>query len=122
MAANILVVEDDRLNRQLISKVLRREGYQVVEACDGARIGNTSDAAVRPCDYGFYDAKVERTQARRAASRFSATPSHNLYHRYLSIISGEKILDEVAEVLPKPFEIDVLRSTVQRLLRDSASC
>ena len=36
MAANVLVVEDDRLNRNLICKVLRNEGHQVVEACDGA--------------------------------------------------------------------------------------
>ena len=36
MAANILVVDDDPLNRDLICKVLRQEGYKVVEACDGA--------------------------------------------------------------------------------------
>jgi CheY-like chemotaxis protein len=36
MAANVLVVEDDRLNRNLICKVLRNEGHQVVEASDGA--------------------------------------------------------------------------------------
>jgi CheY-like chemotaxis protein len=36
MAANILVVEDDLLNRDLICKVLRKEGHRVVEACDGA--------------------------------------------------------------------------------------
>ena len=35
MAANILVVEDDLLNRNLICKVLRQEGHRVVEACDG---------------------------------------------------------------------------------------
>ena len=58
MAANILVVEDDLLNRNLICKVLRKEGHQVVEACDST--GNTSGAAVRSCDYGFYDAKAER--------------------------------------------------------------
>ena len=34
MAANVLVVEDDRLNRNLICKVLRND--QVFEACDGA--------------------------------------------------------------------------------------
>jgi FixJ family two-component response regulator len=39
---------------------------------------------------------------------------------YLSTISGQTILDEVAEVLPKPFELSVLRSTVQRLLINSA--
>jgi CheY-like chemotaxis protein len=35
MAANILVVEDDSLNRDLICKVLRQEGHGVVEACFG---------------------------------------------------------------------------------------
>jgi len=36
MATNVLVVEDDRLNRNLICKVLRIEGHQIVEASDGA--------------------------------------------------------------------------------------
>ena len=36
MATHILVVEDDRLNRNLLCKVLRDEGHQIVEACDGA--------------------------------------------------------------------------------------
>ena len=35
---------------------------------------------------------------------------------FLSVISGKTILDDVAEVLAKPFELDVLRSTVHRLL------
>jgi response regulator RpfG family c-di-GMP phosphodiesterase len=35
-AANILVVDDDPLNPDLICKVLRREGYKVVEARDEA--------------------------------------------------------------------------------------
>jgi len=35
---------------------------------------------------------------------------------YLSAISDRTIVDEAAEFLPKPFELDVLRSTVQRLL------
>jgi CheY-like chemotaxis protein len=36
MAANLLVVDDDPFNRDLICKVLRQEGYKVVDACDGA--------------------------------------------------------------------------------------
>ena len=36
---------------------------------------------------------------------------------YLAATSGKAILDNVAEVIPKPFELDVLRSTVQRLLK-----
>jgi two-component system, cell cycle sensor histidine kinase and response regulator CckA len=41
---------------------------------------------------------------------------------YLSVISGRTILDDVAEILPKPFELSVLRSTVQRLLINSVAC
>jgi CheY-like chemotaxis protein len=36
MGANILVVDDDLPNRELIAKVLRMDGHQVVEAGDGA--------------------------------------------------------------------------------------
>jgi CheY-like chemotaxis protein len=35
---------------------------------------------------------------------------------YLSAISDKKIVDEVAEILAKPFEPSVLRSSVRRLL------
>src|SRR5712692_1473370 len=34
--ASILVAEDDDLTRELLVKVLRRNGYEVVEAVDGA--------------------------------------------------------------------------------------
>ncbi len=40
---------------------------------------------------------------------------------YLSIISDKKVLKNVAEILPKPFEVDSIRSTVQRLLLNSAT-
>ena len=36
MTATILVVEDDRLIRDLVSKALHRDGHQVLEAHDGA--------------------------------------------------------------------------------------
>ena len=61
MAQNILVVEDDRLNRELFSKVLRQEGYQVLEACDGdIALKILQGIAMRSCDHGFFDAHVER--------------------------------------------------------------
>jgi CheY-like chemotaxis protein len=39
---------------------------------------------------------------------------------YLSAISGKAILDNVAEVIPKPFEPGVLRSAVQRVLESKS--
>jgi PleD family two-component response regulator len=80
--SKILVVEDDPRGRYLICEVLRREGYQVEEACDGA-------------------------EALEVVG-------------YLSAVTGKTLLQDIAEVLPKPFEFDALRSAVQRLLVSSA--
>jgi CheY-like chemotaxis protein len=123
MAANILVVEDDPLNRYLISKVLRYEGYQIVEASDGAE---ALELLCAQCfDLVITDFVMPRLNGRKFIEQL-----HFLHPRipiifitaYRSVISGKAILDDVAEVLPKPFELNVLRSTVQRLLRDSALC
>jgi two-component system, cell cycle response regulator len=40
---------------------------------------------------------------------------------YLSERSGKIIMEQVAEILPKPFEFDGLRSAVQRVLPPSAT-
>jgi len=117
MAANILVVEDDLLNRNLICKVLRKEGHQVVEACDGAIA--LEILQVLPFDLVITDFMMPKLNGIKFVEHL-----HSLQPRmpiifmtgFLSVISGKAILDDVAEVLAKPFELDVLRSTVHRLL------
>jgi CheY-like chemotaxis protein len=117
MAANILVVEDDLLNRNLICKVLRKEGYQVVEACDGAIA--LEILQVLPFDLVITDFMMPKLNGIKFVEHL-----HSLQPRipiifitgFLSVLSGKTILDDVAEVLAKPFELDVLRSTVHRLL------
>jgi CheY-like chemotaxis protein len=117
MAANILVVEDDRLNRELFSKVLRQEGYQVIEACDG-------DIALKilqalPCDLVITDFLMPRVNGIEFVEQLrSLQPQMPIIFitGYLSAISDKKIVDEVAEILAKPFELNVLRSSVHRLL------
>jgi CheY-like chemotaxis protein len=123
MAANILVVDDDRLNRELISKVLRQEGHRVVEACDGA-VALEIFRMLR-FDLVITDFVMPKLNGIKFVEQLhSVQPQIPIIFitGYLSVISGKSILDEVAEVLPKPFELDVLRSTVQHLLRDSAPC
>jgi CheY-like chemotaxis protein len=117
MAANILVVEDDLLNRDLICKVLRKEGYKVVEACDGAIA--LEILQVLPFDLVITDFMMPKLNGIEFVEHL-----HSLQPRipiifitgFLSVISSKTILDNVAEVLAKPFELDVLRSTVHRLL------
>jgi two-component system, cell cycle sensor histidine kinase and response regulator CckA len=121
MAANVLVVEDDRLNRNLICKVLRNEGHQVVEACDGAEALELLYA--QRFDLVITDFMMPRLNGLKFVEQL-----HPLQPRlpiifitgYLSAISGKAILNDVAEVIPKPFELDVLRSTVQRLLESTS--
>jgi adenylate cyclase len=117
MAANILVVDDDLLNRDLICKVLRKEGHRVVEACDGA-------IALEILQVLAFDLVITDFMMPKLNGIEFVEHLHSLQPRipiifitgFLSVISGETILDDVAEVLPKPFGPDVLRSTVHRLL------
>ena len=117
MAQTILVVEDDRLNRELISKVLRQEGYQVLEACDG-------DIALKilqvlPCDLVITDFLMPMLNGIEFVDQLrSLKPQMPIIFitGYLSAISDKKIVDEVGEILAKPFEPNVLRSSVRRLL------
>jgi len=123
MAANILVVEDDLLNRNLICKVLRQEGHWVVEACDGV-------VALEILQMFRFDLVITDFGMPKLDGIKFVEQLHSLQPRlpivfitgYLSVISGKAILDEVAEILRKPFEPDLLRSTVQRLLYDSVAC
>ena len=117
MAQNIMVVEDDRLNRALLSKVLRQEGYQVLEACDG-------DIALKilqtlPCDLVITDFLMPMLNGIEFVEQLRSLQPQIpiiLITGYLSAISDKKIVDEVAEILAKPFEPRVLRSSVHRLL------
>ena len=117
MAQKIMVVDDDRLNRELLSKVLRQEGYQVLEACDG-------DIALKilqalPCDLVITDFLMPMLNGIEFVEQLrSLQPQIPIIFitGYLSAISDKKIVDEVAEILAKPFEPHVLRSSVHRLL------
>jgi len=95
MATHVLVVEDDRLNRNLICKVLRNEGLVITDF-------------VMPRLNGLkFVEQLHSLQPRLPIILITG---------YLSAISGKAILDNVAEIIPKPFELDVLRSTVHRML------
>jgi len=121
VAANVLVVEDDRLNRKLICKVLRNEGHQVFEASDGAE-------ALELLYEQRFDLVITDFMMPKLNGLKLVEQLHSLQPRlpiifitgYLSAISGRAILDNVAKVIPKPFELDVLRSSVQRLLESTS--
>jgi CheY-like chemotaxis protein len=114
MAANVLVVEDDRLNRNLICKVLRKESHQVVEACDGAIA--LEILQVLPFDLVITDFMMPKLNGIKFVEHLHSLQPRMPIIFITGFLSGKTILDDVAEVLAKPFELDVLRSTVHRLL------
>jgi CheY-like chemotaxis protein len=105
----------------LICQVLRNEGHQVVEACDGAEALDLLYA--QHFDLVITDFVMPRLNGLKLVEQL-----HPLGPRlpiifitgYLSAISGKAILDNVAEVIPKPFKFDDLRSTVQRVLESTS--
>jgi CheY-like chemotaxis protein len=103
--------------------VLRQAGHKVVEACDGA-------IALQILQMLRFDLVITDFVLPKLDGIKFVEQLHSLEPRmpiifttgYSSVISGKAILDEIAEILSKPFELDVLRSSVQRPLRDSAPC
>jgi DNA-binding response OmpR family regulator len=115
--ATILVVEDDRLNRELINKVLRQEGHNVLQAGDGAIALEMLQAL--PCDLVITDFVMPKLNGVKFVEQLLTLQPQMpiiLITGCLSAVSGTIIVDKVAEVLAKPFELGVLRSTVRSLL------
>src|SRR6266436_9757268 len=100
MLANILVVEDDGLERNLICQVLRGEGHETIEASDGAEALELLYA--QRFDLVITDFVMPRLNGLKFVDQL-----HPLQPRlpiifitgYLSAISGKVILDNVAEVI-----------------------
>jgi DNA-binding NtrC family response regulator len=117
MAASILVVEDDPLGRNLICEVLRSDGHQPFEASDGAEALELLQT--QPFNLVISDFVMPKLDGLKLLGHLhSVSPRMPviLISGYMSEDSGKKILQQTAEFLPKPFDLDVLRSTVQRLL------
>src|SRR5918999_1195801 len=112
MAANILVVEDEPLGRNLICEVLRNEGYQVSEAADGAEALGLAQA--QRFDLVVSDFVMPKLDGFKLLaqlhSRYPRMPVI-LISAYMAADSGQAILQETAKFIPKPFELETLRST-----------
>jgi two-component system, OmpR family, response regulator len=117
MAANILIVEENELIRNVICKVLRKEGYKIVEATDG---GNALDLLYAQCfDLVITDFVTPKLNELKFVERLHTLqgPIPIIFITgHLSAISLKAILDDVAEVLPKPFELD-RPPAIRRLLK-----
>jgi CheY-like chemotaxis protein len=118
MAAKILLAEDEILTRKQISEDLRQEGYEVVEASNGAQaleLLNRSRYDLVITDFVMPQMDGFKLMD-RVRSRSPKTPVI-LMSAYLSVDLGNTILQGMAEFMAKPVVPEVLLPRVERLLR-----
>jgi two-component system response regulator (stage 0 sporulation protein F) len=116
----ILVVEDDPRGRYLVCEVLRREGYEVAEAADGTEaLEILLTERVHLVITDFVMPKLNGFEFLQQLHSINPQIPVIFVTGYLSVVS-ETLLQDVAEIIRKPFEFEALRSAVKRALTPSA--
>jgi two-component system, cell cycle response regulator DivK len=118
--ARILLVEDNEMNRDMLSRRLQRRGYEVIIAIDGAE--GLTEAQTQTPDLILMDMSLPVLDGWEATRRLKAAPET----RAIPIIaltahamSGdrEKVMEAGADDYDtKPIEIDRLLGKIQSLL------
>jgi DNA-binding NtrC family response regulator len=112
--ARILVAEDDDLTRELLVKVLRRDGYAVAEAGDGGEAIET--IAHQPFDLVLSDIQMARASGMELLERVRAVAPETPVILITAFVEPGAAMDAIAkgaaDYLAKPVDVIALRSTV----------
>ncbi len=114
-ACRILIVDDDRLVRDVLRRLLAMKGHQVAVAAGGDEA--LAHEALAEADIVFSDLGMPGMNGRQLAER--------IRRRYpdkpIILLTGDTLTGEpdafVDLVLPKPFQLDQLERSIQELLR-----
>jgi cyclic di-GMP phosphodiesterase len=121
---HVLVVDDEELNRQLLTRVLERLGYTVTSAFDG--IDALKKVEQNPPDLILLDINMPRMNGLEVAAKLKAMESSQMIpiviissfddvkHRVQALEAG------VDDFLAKPFDKTELRARVQSLMKVKA--
>lgn len=120
--SGILLVEDDRRVRQLIGEMLRRRGYQVVEAGSGREAVNLVEQDPLALDLLVADVVMPRMSGRVLAGIVSSLRP-GIKVLYISGYPEAQLRQHgvsplEANLLQKPFTQEELIRKVEELLRD----
>jgi CheY-like chemotaxis protein len=113
----ILLVEDESITRASLGDLLRRQGYNITEARNGAEASELFQS--RPFDLVITDLVMpEMNGFKLIAKVHSKSPKTPviLITAYLSPQSGKAVLEGRAELITKPIEPNLLLSTAKHLL------
>jgi DNA-binding NtrC family response regulator len=118
LADKILVVKDDNVTRTSICGLLRTEGYDVIEASNGAQAAELfKTERIDLVITDFYMPHLDGVGLVEQIHAASPQTPVVFMTGYLSRGSAEAILKGKAEYMSKPISVEILQSTLQRLLR-----
>jgi len=122
MPLRILVVDDEAINLKLVSRLLEMEGYEVITAQSG-------EASLRlieqsPPDMALLDVMMPDMDGYELCRRLRQNPRT----AGIPIVMLTALVDEnerlkgieagADDCLPKPFDVELLRARLARLLHD----
>jgi CheY-like chemotaxis protein len=123
--ARILLVDDDEMNRDMLSRRLIRKGYEVIVAVDGAEAVRMSQSQAP--DLVLMDSNLPVLSGPEATRKIREVPSE----RHLPIISltahamaGEHeraIQAGCDDYVSKPVDFPLLADKIEKLLRQAAA-
>jgi len=119
---DVLLVEDEAVNRRLMSLLLEREGHRVTVATTGEQAIEL--AAGRRFDVVLMDLRLPRMDGLEAMSRIAAdvrsAPPVVALSAHAALADHAGLLSAgFHAVLPKPVDLDRLRATLGQLARES---
>ena len=122
--AKILLVEDNEMNRDMLSRRLTRKGFDVIVAADGIE-GLSLAASERP-DLILMDMSLPVMDGWEATRRIKAAPETN--HIPVIALTAHAMLDDREKALEagcddydtKPIELERLLEKIGRLVKSNA--
>jgi PAS domain S-box-containing protein len=120
-AGRVLVVEDEKLVRDLTVAVLERGGYEVLAAADGREALEVIDQSTRPIDVLLSDMVMPGMSGRELAERFTALqPGSRVllmsgYADELAALADADVLPGGVSYLQKPAAEALLQGVAERL-------
>jgi PAS domain S-box-containing protein len=116
----ILLVEDEKVLRRLIRRMLASNGYSVLEASHGREAIQILEAHEKPVDLLLTDVVMPQMGGKKLAERLAGLrPEMRIL--YMSgytdnAIVHQGVLDEGVAYIQKPFSVSMLVSKVRRVL------
>jgi CheY-like chemotaxis protein len=117
LTLRVLVVDDEQVLCELVARMLREAGYEVVTACDGETGLDLIATAAESFDLVVTDSRLPGISGRELVARLRAgRPTLPIVHLTGSLRCGGVGFPSDVRTLIKPFDLPQLIPTVRELL------